>query len=234
MWASLLTLLCTYSVLSQVGVADSGAASWAFTAAALFAVFALWRAARNSVAPEPEPVRRSTMARRVLALIVVTHLSTSLVSGLIGGFSPAIPPGGSPDHAMAINLRLNTTVGWPINLIIIFQLGRLSGTWLAVRRPFRWLAMISVFPALIALALHPVVIAFSQKYGTIPPHSLAEKAPRMIAGTVLIFCVLALGNLSRRESLRRPRPAASRGGGTIPGLGDSDTGHSVAPDRATP
>jgi hypothetical protein len=231
-WATLLILLTTYFALSQVGVADSRAAFWAATAAALVAVLLLWRATRNSVAPTSEPVPRSKLARRVLALVVLTYLSTSLVSGLVAGFLPAVPPGGSPDHAIAVNLRLNTTVAWPISLIIILRLGRLSATWLAVGRPLRWLAMISVVPPLVSLALHPVAIAFSHNYGSTPPRTLAEIAPRMVAGTVLIFCALALGNLSGRESLRRHPSTKSTSHGTGPG--GVDSGEVIAPNRATP
>ncbi|SCL34612.1 hypothetical protein GA0070624_5038 [Micromonospora rhizosphaerae] len=232
MWVALLILLSTYFALNQVGVADSGAALWAPTAAALLAVLLLWRAARNSGTPVSEPVRRSKLARRVLALVVLTYLSMSLVAGLVGGFVPVVPPGGSPDHAIAINLRLGTIVGLPISLILIFGVGRLSATWLAVARPFRWLAMISVIPALVSLALHPVAVAWSRNHGSTPPRDLAEIAPRMVAVTVLIFCALALGNLSGRESSRRPASAESPGDGT--GLGGVDSGEVIAPNRTTP
>jgi hypothetical protein len=231
-WAALLILLSTYFVLNQVGVADSGAAFWAPTAAALVAVLLLWRAARSSGLPVSDSVRRSKLARRVLAVVVLTYLSTSLVSGLVAGFVPVVPPGGSPDHAIAINLRLLTTVQLPITLILIFGVGRLSATWLAVRRPFRWLAMISIVPALVSLALHPVAIAWSRNYGSTLPRDLAEIAPRMIAVTVLIFCALAFGNLSRRKSLRRPASTENPGDGTS--SGGVDSGEVIAPKRTTP
>lgn len=227
-WAALLILLSTYFVLNQVGLADSGAAFWAPTAAALVAVMSLWRAARDSEGPISDHVRRSKLARRVLALVVLTYLSSSVVSGLAGGFVPAVPPGGSPEHAIAINLRLGTIVALPISLILIFGVGRLSATWLAVRRPFRWLAMISVIPALVSLALHPVAIAWSRNQGSTPPRDLAETAPRMVVVTVLIFCALALGNLSGRKSLRRTASAESPVDGTGPG-GVVDSGEVVAP-----
>lgn len=101
---------------------------------------------------------------------------------------------------MAVNLRLNTTVAWPIILLITFLLGRLSGTWLSTKRPFRWVALISVLPAVVSLALHPAAVAFSDKHGSVPPHALTDRVPRMVVGTLLIFCALALGNLSRRRS----------------------------------
>jgi hypothetical protein len=218
-------MLSIYLVLLQAGVADSGAAFWAPTAAALVAVLLLWRAARSSGPPVTVPVRRPKLARRVLALVVLTYLSTSLVSGLVAGFVPMVPPGGSPDHAIAINLRLLTTVGLPITLILTFGVGRLSATWLAVKRPLRWLAVISMIPALVSLALRPVAIAFSRNYGSTPPRDFAEIGPRMVAVVVLIYCALALGNLSRRKLLRQPVSMDSPGDGA--GHGGVDSGDTV-------
>jgi hypothetical protein len=230
-WAAVPILLITYFVLNKAGVADSRAAFWAPTAAALVAVLLLWRAARNSVAPTPEPVPRAKLARRVLTLALLTYLSTSLVSGLVAGFVPAIPSGGSPDQAIAINLRLSTTVAWPISLIILLRLGHLSATWLAVGRPLRWLVMISAVPALVSIALHPVAVAFSQNFGSTPPRGIEELAPRAVVGTVLFFCALALGNLSGRESpARHPSPKGTDHGADP---GGADSGEVAAPDRAT-
>lgn len=70
MWATLPILLGTYFLLRQVGIADNG------------------------VVPEPEPAPRSKLARRILALGVLTCLGTALASGLVGGFAPMVPPGG--------------------------------------------------------------------------------------------------------------------------------------------
>ncbi|MEV1320505.1 hypothetical protein AB0J14_31025 [Micromonospora arborensis] len=199
MWATISTLLATYLVLRQFGVAEDPAADWADAAAALVAVLVLWRAVRHDVPSTMEQVPRSSLARRVLALAALTWFSSAMVGGLVAGFVPLTPPGGSPDDATALAARLYTTVVLPIILIIIFQIGRLSATWLAVGKPLRWLAMISVAPALVAIALHPVTVAYSQNRGTIPVRSLAERLPIIGVVTVLIYCVLALGNLSRRE-----------------------------------
>ncbi|MEU7821638.1 hypothetical protein [Catellatospora sp. NPDC049133] len=200
MRVTLLILLSTFFVLTWAGVADTDAAFWAPTAAAVAAVALLRRAARNSPAPLSEPVGRWRLAGRVLALAVLTYLSTSLVAGIVGGFTPVEPPGGSPDNAIAVSLRLGTTVQLPITLILTFAVGLRSATWLTVKRPLRWLAMIAVTPALITLALRPVAIAWARDNGSTPPRDLAELAPRMVAVTVLIFCALALGNLYRRRS----------------------------------
>ncbi|MGR6319380.1 hypothetical protein Q2K19_29005 [Micromonospora soli] len=231
MWRALLILLITYLVLNQVGVSDNEAAFWAPTTAALVAVLLVWRAARNGEAQAPELVRRPKLAGRVLALAVLTQASMSLVAGLVGGFVPVTPPGGSPDHAMAIGLRLATTVSLPLSLILISGVGRLSATWLTVRRPFRWLGMISVIPALVSFALHPTAVAFSRNYGSTPPRDLAEMAPRTIAVTILIFCALALGHLSGRQSLRRRAAGNSTGHGTSPRA--FDTGEVMQPGRTT-
>ncbi|PYC64263.1 hypothetical protein C7C45_30780 [Micromonospora arborensis] len=201
MWATISTLLATYLVLRQFGVAEEHAADWADAAAVLVAVLLLWRAMRKNVVSTLEPAPRATLARRVLALVALTWCSNAMVNGLVGGFVPLIPPGGSPDPVIALAARLHTTVVLPIVLAIIFQIGRLSATWLAVGKPLRWLAMISVVPALVAIALHPAMVAFSQNRGTIPVGDLAERLPLLAALTVLIFCALALGNLSRREEL---------------------------------
>ncbi|WP_406065493.1 hypothetical protein [Micromonospora sp. NBC_00860] len=201
MWASISTLLATYLVLRQFGVAEDPAADWADASAALVAVLVLWRAVRKSDVLTMEPAPRSRLARRLLALAALTWFSNAMVGGLVAGFVPLTPPGGSPDDATALAARLHTTVALPIILIIIFQIGRLSGTWLAVGKPLRWLAMISVAPALVAIALHPVAVAYSQNRGTIPVGSLAERLPIIGVVTVLIYCALALGNLSRREEL---------------------------------
>ncbi|MEU7799322.1 hypothetical protein AB0B10_08640 [Micromonospora arborensis] len=199
MWATISTLLATYLVLRQFDVAEDPAADWADAAAALVAVLVLWRAVRHDVPSTMEQVPRSSLARRVLALAALTWFSSAMVGGLVAGFVPLTPPGGSPDDATALAARLYTTVALPIILIIIFQIGRLSATWLAVGKPLRWLAMISVAPALVAIALHPVTVAYSQNRGTIPVRSLAERLPIIGVVTVLIYCALALGNLSRRE-----------------------------------
>lgn len=203
MWATPVILVTTYLALSQIGVAENRAADWANAAAAFVAVVLLWRAARRDV-PSPmepvEPVPRAKLARRVLALAALTWFINAMVSGFVAGFVPLIPPGGSPDHAVALAARLHTTVALPIILIITFQIGRLSATWLAVERPLRWLAMMSVAPALVAIALHPTVVAYSETHGTIPVRSLPERLPVMGAITLLIFCALAMGHLSRREA----------------------------------
>ncbi|MEU8088932.1 hypothetical protein AB0B57_35605 [Micromonospora sp. NPDC049101] len=207
MWATVLVLLAAFVALSRVGIAEERAADWAAAAAALVGVLMLWRAVRENVVSTMEPVPRSRLARRVLALVVLTWFGNAMVSGLVAGFVPSIPPGGSPDHAVALAARLHTTVALPIILIIIYQIGRLSATWLAVRRPLRWLALISVGPALVAIALHPTAVAYSQDHGTLPVRSIAERFPMIVALTVLFYCALALGNLSRRESLsRKPFP----------------------------
>ncbi|MET7670396.1 hypothetical protein [Micromonospora luteifusca] len=210
MWATILTLLATYLALRQFGVAENRSADWADAAAALVAVLLLWHAVRKNVVSTRESVPRATLARRVLALVALTWFGNAMVSGLVAGFVPLTPPGGSPDHAVALAARLHTIVALPIILIIIFQIGRLSATWLAVGKPLRWLAMISVVPALVAIALHPAVVAFSENRGTIPVNSLAERLPTMGVLTVLIYCALALGHLSRREELsQQPGPALS-------------------------
>ncbi|MEU7754233.1 hypothetical protein [Micromonospora sp. NPDC049171] len=207
MWATVLVLLAAFVALSRVGIAEERAADWAAAAAALVGVLMLWRAVRENVVSTMEPVPRSRLARRVLALVVLTWFGNAMVSGLVAGFVPSIPPGRSPDHAVALAARLHTTVALPIILIIIYQIGRLSATWLAVRRPLRWLALISVGPALVAIALHPTAVAYSQDHGTLPVRSIAERFPMIVALTVLFYCALALGNLSRRESLsRKPLP----------------------------
>lgn len=227
--ATLLILLITYFVLREADVADSHAAFWAPLAAASVAVLLFWRAARKSVAPTPERVPRAKLTRRVLVLALLTYLSTSLVNALVAGFVPAVPPGGSPDHSVMVNLRLSTTVAWPIILIILLHLGHLSATWLAVGRPLRWLVTIAAVPVLVSIALHPVAIAFYRSYGGIPPRSIAELAPRATVGAVLFFCALGLGNLRGRESLgRHPSPKS-----TDHGVGEVDSGEVVTPDRAT-
>ncbi|MER7442413.1 hypothetical protein [Micromonospora avicenniae] len=232
MWPALFILLSVYFVLNQVGVSDSGAAFWAPTAAALVAVSLLWRTARNDEARPAEPVPRSKLARRVLALAALTYVTVSLVAGLVGGFVPVTPPGASPDHAIAIGLRLSTTVALPVSLILIVGVGRLSAAWLTVRRPFRWLGAISVIPALVSLALHPAAVAFSRKYGSTPPREVAETLPRLIAVIILIFCALALGNLRGRESLGRSAAAESTGDSTSPGA--IDTGGVTGPSQTRP
>jgi hypothetical protein len=223
-WAVLVILLGTYFVLDQVGLDAGAAALWAPSAAGLVAVVLLWRAAHNREAPAWEPVGRSKLARRVLALAILTYLSVALVSGLVGGFGPEVPPGGSPDHAIAVSLRLGTTVQLPITLILVFGVGRLSARWLTVRRPFRWLAIISVIPAAVSLALRPVTIALADNYGATPPRDLADNLPRMVAVTVLIFCVLALGNLYGRKSARQPAPARSSADGGSPAIFSPSSG----------
>ncbi|MEU4678940.1 hypothetical protein [Micromonospora sp. NPDC023737] len=232
MWPALFLLLSVYFILNQAGISDSGAAFWAPTAAALAAVLLLWRAGRNGSAQAVERVPRSKLTRRVLALAVLTHIAVSLVAGLVAGFVPVIPPGGSPDHAIATNLRLSTTVALPVSLLLVVGVGRLSAAWLTVRRPFRWLGMISVIPALVSLALHPAVVAISRNHGSTPPRELAETAPRMVAVTILIFCALALGNLRGREWLERAAAAESTGHGAGPGA--IDTGGVTGPSRTTP
>ncbi|MEV4811002.1 hypothetical protein [Micromonospora avicenniae] len=231
MWPALLILLSVYLVLNQVGVSDSGAAFWAPTAAALAAALLLWRAARNGSAQAVQRVPRSRLTRRVLALAVLTHIAMSLVAGLVAGFVPVIPPGGSPDHAIAISLRLSTTVALPVSLLFVVGVGRLSAAWLTVRTPFRWLGMISVIPTLLTLALHPAAVAFSRNYGSTPPRELAETAPRTVAVTILIFCALAIGNLRGREWLERAAAAESTGDGADPGA--VDTGGVTGPTRTT-
>ncbi|MBM7494782.1 heme A synthase [Micromonospora luteifusca] len=208
MWATISTLLATYLVLRQFGVAEERAADWAGAAAVVVAVLVLWRAVRHNVPSTMEPVPRSTLARRVLALVALTWFGNAMVGGLVAGFVPLTPPGGSPDDATALAARLHTTVALPIILIIIFQIGRLSAMWLAVGKPLRWLAMISVAPALVAIALHPALVAFSDNRGTIPVGSLAERLPSLGVVTVLIYCALTLGNLSRREELSQ-QPASA-------------------------
>lgn len=211
-------LLMTYFVLNQAGLADSSTAFWSPTAAVVAAAVVLVRAARSSAASIPEPMQRSKLTRRVLTLTVLTYLSVSLVSGLVSGFVPTVSPGDSPDHAIAVALRLSTTIQLPISLVIIFGVGRLSSRWLTVTRPFRWLAAISVIPALVSSALHPVAVTFARNFGSTPPRDLVEIAPRMVAVTVLIFCALALGNLSGRTPQKRIAATITPGGenGTEP------------------
>ncbi|SCF19217.1 hypothetical protein [Micromonospora chokoriensis] len=213
MWATLVILLTTYLALRQIGIAENRADDWANAAAAFVAVVLLWRVARRDNRPPPEPleaVPRAKLARRVLALAALTWFVNAVVGGFVAGFVPLIPPGESPDHAVALAVRLHTTVALPIILIIIFQIGRLSATWLALDRPLRWLAMISVAPALVAIALHSTVVAYSQTHGTIPVSSLPERLPMIGVNTLLIFCALAMGHLSRREALsKQPGPVLS-------------------------
>ncbi|MFD0784050.1 hypothetical protein ACFQZ8_08995 [Micromonospora azadirachtae] len=225
------SLLCVYFVLNQVGVSDSGAAFWAPTAAALVAVSLLWRAARNGTPRTVEPVPRAKLARRVLALTVLTYVVMSLVAGLVAGFVPVIPPGASPDHAIAVGLRLSTTVALPVGLLLMVGVGRLSAAWLTGRRPFRWLGMISVIPSLVSLALHPAAVALSRNYGSTPPREVADTLPRMVAVMILIFCALAVGNLRGRESLEGGAAAESTGNDTGPGA--VDTGGVTGPSRTT-
>lgn len=229
--AVLAILLSTYFFLELVGVADSGAAFWAPTAAALIAVLLLWRAARNSKTPLPEPVHRAKLTRRVLALVVLTYLSLSLVSGFVAGFVPPVPSGGSPDHSIAMGLRLATTVALPVSLILIFRVGRLSARWLTVKRPLQWLGVVTVVPTLVSLALHPVAIALARNLGSTPPRDLADKLPRAVAVSLLVFCALALGNLSGRKSPTRPPHAESPG--YEAGLGRIDSGEVAALDQTT-
>ncbi|NES27782.1 hypothetical protein GCE86_10580 [Micromonospora terminaliae] len=227
-WLALLILVSAYVVLRQVGVSDGGAGFWAPAAAAVVALLQVWRGARDGEAPSVQRLRRAAFARRVLTLAILTYLGTSLVAGAVGGFVPVIPPGGSPDHAIAVGVRLATTVGLPVSLILIGGLGRLSATWLTVRRPFRWLGLISAVPALVSLALHPIAVAFSANHGTTPPRGLAETAPRTAVVTVLIFCALALGNLNGRASLRRR--AARTDGAHLRSPGAVDAGEATGPN----
>ncbi|MFI6761741.1 hypothetical protein ACIBF5_21635 [Micromonospora sp. NPDC050417] len=201
MWSAILVLLSLYFVVSYAGVNDAWAAFLAPAAAALVAMVVLRRSAREGADLVPEPVRRAKLVRRVLGLVVLAYLSEAVVSGVVAGFVPLVPPGGSPDQAVATALRLNTVVALPVALLLEFGVGILSAKWLTVSRPFRWLAAISVVPIPIVLALRPVATALSRENGTTPPRDLAESAPRTIAVTILVFCVLALGNLRGRKLL---------------------------------
>jgi hypothetical protein len=196
--AVVVVLVGSYYVLGLVGVTGSGAAFAAPAVAALVAVWLVWRADHTDE-PLPEPVGRGRLTGRVLMLAALVYLSEALVAGLVAGFVP-VPADGSAEHSVAVGLRLATTVALPVTLILVYRVGILAAKWLTLRRPLAWLGVVAVVPTLVTLALHPLAAAFADNFGTTPQRDLLDKLPRSVPVTLLVFCALALGHLSRRRA----------------------------------
>ncbi|MEV6305366.1 hypothetical protein AB0M02_38550 [Actinoplanes sp. NPDC051861] len=200
-------LVPLYFALLAAGASEAAAAFWTPAVAAVPLAWLTWRRAHSAATPAPPPMSRGRLASRTLALALLSWLVSSVVAGVVGGFVP--PPADDPAHSVAMSLRYSTLIGLPIVLELLFRLGHRSARWLPARRPLRWLAVVSVVPALISIALHPVAVAFSSANGSTPTRDLSDILPRAVVVTVLYFCALALGNLQARSRLSDQGPLGS-------------------------
>lgn len=139
---------------------------------------------------------------RVVLLTVTIWLAVGVVAGVVSGFEPVQATG---SEKQLFDDRMDMVIGFPVAMLVVYNLGRWSVRLVPARRRLVWLAIVAIASRAVGLSLYPVGVAYGRAYN-VPMPTFGEALVSAALESTLIFCFLAFGNVRASTQARSTRP----------------------------